>query len=297
MRNPLALLPRLGLPAGVDHSAMEYLGHQGRVSNPKQFFADQDYIICRNALDSQLINNLIGVYDSWILETQGNQYLRQSGLLEANEFSAVGGVKNCFLNPHTYKHGTNRKLSRLILSVLASPGIANALTAISGHSRFSLYQSMLFDHTTTRPHQDWIYLDSRPNGHLIAAWVALEDIHLDGIRFYVYPGSQHFRPASSYNHESPDWREQYNYFLSEIDEELARGQREMYAPSLLKGDIFFWGSRIIHGSVEGSNPERRRRSIAAHFVPEGFKFGNLETEIDVQFRKYGPLHYADSNLD
>jgi phytanoyl-CoA hydroxylase len=297
MRNPLAFLPRLGLPVGADLSNMEYFGHQGEILSPKQFFIDQNYIICRNALDGKLISDLIAVYDSWIQDAKDNKYLRQSGLTEANEFSAAGGVKNCFLNPHTYKHGCNRKLSRLILSVLASPGVSKALTAISGHSRFSLYQSMLFDHTTTRPHQDWIYLDSRPVGHLIAAWVALEDIHLDGIRFYVYPGSQHFRPASSYNHESKDWREQYDSFLSEIDQELSGGQWEMYAPSLLKGDIFFWGSRIIHGSVQGSNPDRRRRSIAAHFVPDGFKFGNLEKEIEVRFGRFGPLSYADSNLD
>ena len=60
---------------------------------------------------------------------------------------------------------------------------------------------MFFDQKTTRPHQDWIYLDSKPNGYIIAAWIALEDIPTEGIRFFVYPGSQHFQPQTSYNQE------------------------------------------------------------------------------------------------
>jgi ectoine hydroxylase-related dioxygenase (phytanoyl-CoA dioxygenase family) len=66
----------------------------------------------------------------------------------------------------------------------------------------------------------------------------------------------------------------------------------MYAPPLRKGDIFFWGSRIIHGSTPGTDPSLRRRSIAAHFVPDGFKYGNLEREITVPYRERYGLRYA-----
>jgi phytanoyl-CoA dioxygenase PhyH len=46
----------------------------------------------------------------------------------------------------------------------------------------------LFDANTATPaHQDWWYLDSIPNGHLLAAWIALEDIEEDAGRFYVIP--------------------------------------------------------------------------------------------------------------
>jgi hypothetical protein len=73
---------------------------------------------------------------------------------------------------------------------------------------------------------------------------------------------------------------------------------EVGAPlALKKGDIFFWGSRIIHGSTPGTNPRLRRRSLAAHFVPAGLRFGNLERDFELNFKeKYG-LTYAYYSLD
>jgi hypothetical protein len=71
----------------------------------------------------------------------------------------------------------------------------------------------------------------------------------------------------------------------------------MYAPPLQKGDIFFWGSRIIHGSTPGTDPRLRRRSIAAHFVPDGFSFGNLERDFSPTCRERYGLRYACYGLD
>jgi phytanoyl-CoA hydroxylase len=157
---------------------------------------------------------------------------------------------------------------------------------------------MLFDHSTTGPHQDWIYLDSRPNGHLIAAWIALEDILPQGTRFYVYPGTHHFVPRVTYNRDyAPDNYSFYKTFLSELGNYLEAERPEMYAPPLRKGDIFFWGSRIIHGSTPGTDPRFRRRSIAAHFVLDGFRYGNLEGESIVPYRERFGLRYAYYEMD
>lgn len=60
------------------------------------------------------------------------------------------------------------------------------ISAVTGASRHNLMQTMLFDlNTATRPHQDWYDLDSVPNGSLIAACIALEDIREEAGRFYV----------------------------------------------------------------------------------------------------------------
>lgn len=124
--------------------------------------------------------------------------------------------------------------------------------------------------------------------------MALEDIYQEGIRFYVYPGTHNFIPQAKYN-EGDSKRNQsiHQDFLKEINTILESKNFEMYAPPLKKGDIFFWGSRIIHGSIDGTNPNLRRRSIAAHFVPDGFRFGNLEKDFHPSFKqKYG-LTYAN----
>jgi hypothetical protein len=82
-----------------------------------------------------------------------------------------------------------------------------------------------------------------------------------------------------------------------MNEFLESGKYEMYAPALKKGDIFFWGSRIVHGSTPGINPNLRRKSLAAHFVPKGFRFGNLERDFRISLRKKYGLHYSWHRLD
>jgi phytanoyl-CoA hydroxylase len=61
----------------------------------------------------------------------------------------------------------------------------HALSDLTGSSQHNLMESTLFDANTAMPaRQDWWYLDSIPNGHLLAAWIALEDIGVDRPRRY-----------------------------------------------------------------------------------------------------------------
>ena len=277
---------------------MLFFGHLGDITNPERFFRQQEYIICRGALDDQAINSVVDLYQSHIIPSE-RKYLRQSCQWEPNQLTPYGGVTNCLLNAHVFKKGSNGRFADRILKLLSTPALRETLALISGKSvDFTLYQTMLFDQTTTGPHQDWHYLDSRPNGHLIAAWIALEDILPEGIRFYVYPGSHHFVPRATYNTDAADIHALHKNFLHEIRNHSASEQPEMYAPPLRKGDIFFWGSRVIHGSTSGTEPRLRRRSIAAHFVPDGFAFGNLEREFIMSYSERHGLRFANfANFD
>ena len=104
-------------------------------------------------------------------------------------------------------------------------------------------------------------------------------------------------PRATYNPGATDVGTLHANFLNEIQNYLASERPELYAPPLQKGDIFFWGSRVIHGSTPGTDPRLRRRSIAAHFVPDGFKFGNLERDIIVPYRERYGLRYAYYEMD
>ena len=279
-------------------SRFEYFGHTGTVQYPLNFFQKENYVVCRGATDFKPIDDLFEFYNQSIVR-YNKSYLRQTAEWEYNQKSPVGGIVNCFLNPHSFEQGTPAQFSDKILRVLSFNAIQEALSEISGKpANFKLFQTMFFDHTSTNAHQDWVYLDSRPNGHLIAAWVALEDIHPEGIRFFVYPGTQNFYPKAEYNNTSiKSIDDVYAGFTTEIATLIESGEYTMYAPALQKGDIFFWGSRIVHGSTPGTNPDLRRRSIAAHFIPDGFRFGNLKEDFNPTLKeKYG-LTYAYSSLD
>ena len=273
-----------------------YFGHLGEVNDQFTFFNEQNYIICREVISSEKIDSLVDFYNRKIVNSK-KKYLRQSTQWEKNKKSVSGGIINGFLNPHGYEKGVNREFSEKILAILDSSNIQNCLSEISNKKGpFTLVQTMLFDQNTTHPHQDWIYLDSKPNGHMIASWIALEDIHSDGIRFFVYPGTQNFTPKATYKGSQGIDKDYHQNFIEEIDNELATGKYEIYAPPLRKGDIFFWGSRIVHGSIAGENTNRRRRSIAAHFLPDGFKYGNLETEGQIKVKNYSSnLSYSSKD--
>ena len=270
-----------------------YFAHSGSISDPKTFFAQENYIICRGATDSVELEQLFDFYNQHIA-TSPQLYLRQSKQWQKNQYSEFGGITNAFLQPHCYQQDIQGEFADKILKLTANPKIQQALNQISGIGPYSLAQTMFFDQKTTRSHQDWIYLDSKPNGYIIAAWIALEDIPTEGIRFFVYPESQNFQPQTSYNQQGKGLAT-FDNFLREIDGVLATGQYEMYAPSIQKGDIFFWGSKIIHGSIAGIDKSLRRRSLAAHFLPDGFKFGNLVQEVEIDFAEKYNLKYR--NLD
>lgn len=273
---------------------MNYFGSDGQVNSPTDYFAQNNYVICRGALEPERLNSFVDYYERNVV-TASRLFFRQSTQWERNELTKAGGLRNTLLNPHCYERKADRKLSDLILEILSESLLHQALRDVAKHESYRLYQTMLFDHTTTRPHQDWIYLDSRPNGHVVAAWLALEDIPETGIRFYVYPGTQDFKPEAGYKAERG--MKTYDYFLHEVDRFLNSWSEPMFAPALKKGDIFFWGSRIIHGSVAGTNPDQRRRSIAAHFLPAGFGAGNLKEDFNnFEMRKYGSMEYCHWKL-
>ena len=283
---------------------MFFFGHLGEITDPQQFFREQEYIVCRGALDDQVISSVVDLYRTHIIPSQ-RKYFRQGSRWERNQMTLNGGVSNSLLNPHCYERSSDGRFADRILKLVSTSAVRQTLSLISGKPvDFTLYQTMFFDHATTEPHQDWCYLDSRPNGHLIAGWMALQDILPEGIRFYVYPGTHRFVPHATYNQDadfydpSPISFGIFKNFANEIRDHLASERPEMYAPPLQKGDIFFWGSRIIHGSTPGTDPRLRRLSIAAHFVPDGFRFGNLERDIIVPYyrERYG-LRYAYVDMD
>jgi phytanoyl-CoA hydroxylase len=105
---------------------------------------------------------------------------------------------------------------------------------------------------------------------MTAAWVALEDIDPAATRFFIVPGSQDFDGEFS---EEEIWGPEKHYTtrMSKILKE--RYDNQVTIPEMKAGDVLFWNSRTIHGSLEGSDPTKSRLSLTAHYIPNGFGFG------------------------
>ncbi len=177
-------------------------------------------------------------------------------------------MRQSFLDIHDYSDFGD--FSRAALDIYCSDEVLGALRAITGEASLNLMQSMLFDaNTATPPHQDWWYLDSVPAGHLLAGWVALEDIHEDAGRFYV------LRDTTAIDLRQGDADLAHSTWLERMQQYLDSHREQLVAPALHKGDALFWNSRTIHGSLPTADARHSRKSITAHYMPSRMTFGNL----------------------
>lgn len=133
----------------------------------------------------------------------------------------------------------------------------------------ALCNSLYFDFGSAQPaHVDALYMTPRTPRHLIATWVALEDVHADAGPLEYYPQSHLIEPMrfshGGYHHvpaEMPGW---HAYIEREV---AARGLRkESFAAR--KGDVFIWHANLLHGGGPIRDPQRTRKSLVFHFYSE-----------------------------
>jgi phytanoyl-CoA hydroxylase len=218
-------------------------------------------------------------------------YRQNSSRYERNKVTDCGYVTESFLDIHEYKKFPH--FSRSAMEIYTSDVVRAALKEITGFDSCNLMQTMLFDaNTETWPHQDWWYLDSVPNGHLLAGWFALEDIDERAGRFFVLPKSQTVDLHSDTpNLPHPEW-------IARMGAYIAGHPEQVYAPALDKGDVLFWNSRLIHGSLATKDASFSRKSLTAHYMPSEFTFGNLFIEKKwIQYKTYKGMKYYRNQPD
>lgn len=210
-------------------------------------------------------------------------FRQNSSRYEKNQLSKYGYVRQSFLDIHQFRRFP--EFSRCAIEIYTSQVMRDALRAITGSASCNLMQTMLFDaNTETWPHQDWWYLDTVPNGKLLAAWFALEDIDERAGRFYVLPKSQTVNlHADTPNLPHKEWIERVRGYVTEHSDAV-------YAPALKKGDVLFWNSRTIHGSLPTQDEQFSRRSLTAHYMPSEYAFGNLFIKKEwIRYKEYNGM--------
>lgn len=148
-------------------------------------------------------------------------------------------------------------------------------------------------------HQDDYLNPPEVNGHYLACWFALDDIHPDSGVFEFVPGS-HKWPVmrgekvrallEPHEQNDPDWPRIAERFLDEVFEakieiETARRYFEMKFPPEIpmgamigedfsivnkwfnakKGDVLIWHSWLAHRGSKPKNPNLLRKSLITHY--------------------------------
>ena len=239
----------------------------------------------------QLIDRLVDSLHADIFPSREKFYRQNTARYEVNHFTSYGYLENALLDLHDYRR--HRPFSKRALELFFCERLLEEMALLTGHTRMQLMQTMLMDaNPHTRPHQDWWYPDTVPNGNLIAAWIALEDIDERAGAFYVMRDSQ----SVNLHHDLKTLT--HREWLARVAKWEAEHENLRVAPALKKGDVLFWNSSTIHGSLPTRDGRYSRKSATAHYIPEGAVFGNLfKTKDYIRLKEYEGMKFYKNQPD
>jgi ectoine hydroxylase-related dioxygenase (phytanoyl-CoA dioxygenase family) len=113
-----------------------------------------------------------------------------------------------------------------------------------------------------------------PNGYLIAAWFALEDISIEQGPLSYYPSSQKLPYITNEDYENSSNAVMLDgnankKFEAKMQNVIAENNLEKKIFTAKKGDLFIWHANLIHGGEPMLNSELTRKSMVVHYFAEG----------------------------
>jgi len=242
------------------------------IAELKEYYHEMGYVVLANCINDHAISEFLVEYEK-IKKSRHFVYYSQSiHKWIRPQLSSQGYICDSFENATRLANAP--AFVSAIKRILFDQKISQALSDVTGFTHFVSWQDMFFDRSTgTIDHQDSWYLDTLPNGYLVGAWYALEDIQSDCGVFYVYPKSHKLeRLDRKLNHD--DFREKS--FQQVADAKISRKKA-----LLKKGDLLLWHPYLLHGSESCQNENNSRKSFTSHFYPLGFSRDTKENSKDL----------------
>lgn len=241
------------------------------------YYRRNGYVVCRGLVPPGLCDQAREAFAGEVKPYGGYVYRQATANPERHRFTEHGFVQNSILNVQDLNSGLFPEFKQRGLAVITHDNVQRAVEKLFGEPG-KIVQSMYFEgNSATWPHQDTYYLDAERLGEMAGAWIAVEDISPGAGRFFVCPGSHkidmqqnggHFDIA--FNHD------RYKRLVIDIINDHGL---PFHAPAMSTGDVLFWSSKTIHGSLETTQPEYSRASMTAHFIPESERFLQLQSRI------------------
>jgi phytanoyl-CoA hydroxylase len=131
------------------------------------------------------------------------------------------------------------------------------------------FQSLYFEYGSKQGlHRDPMFVPTKPVAHLLASWIALEDITPDSGPLAYVPGS-HRLPWFQFEEDSvllrhsvpPGKRLECQQWTNR---QLRERGLETQSFTCRRGDVFIWHSGLMHGGRPIENPKQTRKSFVVH---------------------------------
>jgi ectoine hydroxylase-related dioxygenase (phytanoyl-CoA dioxygenase family) len=132
------------------------------------------------------------------------------------------------------------------------------------------FQSLYFEYGSQQGlHRDPMFVATQPSSHLLAAWIALEDITPESGPLSYVAGS-HLLPYFEFEPGKitcatgvpPEKRQEF----SRVTHEMLQAQGfEIKTLTCKRGDVFIWHGGLFHGGTKIEDKSRTRRSFVVHY--------------------------------
>ena len=129
------------------------------------------------------------------------------------------------------------------------------------------FQSLYFEFGSQQLlHRDPVHVQTKPASHLLAAWIALEDIGPDCGPLCYVPGSHkvpyyEFSPQEAARPPGSDYTPAYEFTAAQC---AKRGLKEQVL-TCKQGDFLLWHASLVHGARPPRRPELTRKSLVIHY--------------------------------
>jgi phytanoyl-CoA hydroxylase len=266
---------KIEIPVREEDDYAYFVLHQ--VEDIRKYYDENGYVVVRSLLPRELCDRANASFEAEVKPFGGFIYRQASGNPERHVLASEGFMLNPVLNIQSLDRRHFASFRHAGLELLTHAYMQRAVSTILGEPG-KLVQSMYFEgNPVTWPHQDTYYLDAEEIGRMTAAWIAAEDIAPGAGRFFVYPKSHLIDMAkNSGNFDIAFHHDRYKELVGRVIREQGLVCR---APALSKGDVLFWASKTIHGSLCTMERTRSRRSFTAHFIPERSRFLQFQTRL------------------
>ena len=246
-------------------------------SELKEKFNKDGYLIVKKVVDEELNSSYLESISDVIKQGGFNHvYTQHTHTYEPLKYNHNGLLEESIQNPHAYPW--SQSVRDAVINILCHKNVTDSLkNVIDSNERSAIWQSMYFDKSTgTLPHQDSYYLDTDPFGGVVGIWFALEDITMEAGLFYVIPGSHKDGILFKESQCGGRYEDHDKFTQTMVDYE--KKNKDKVTPMLVnKGDIVIWNSTLVHGAFNSSSSTKSRKSLTAHYFPQGSNLKFFDT--------------------
>ena len=265
------------------------------------FWRKNGYVILEKAISTDLIDNYLTDIEHLLKDNKKFNTVVRIDLpkFQPNAERKAKDWTGDDLREKFVKINDFHSISKAGKELMSHSAIGNFLWAVFQQQPVA-FQSLTFLYGSQQPtHQDFAWVRSNIASHLVASWIALEDVKIDSGPLYYYVGSHkipkfNFGNGILYSGRSTKTPLEFADYLDKTCTDLNLPKENLI---IKKGDVLLWHAALTHGGNAIENPEQTRKSMVCHYSTKtSYPYHRLANGVAPVVQNHnGLLIYGDPN--